>query len=103
MGGAEALLASPDPDVNTHTDNDAGGASYYYRVTASNGNGPGASSARVIPSVSESAGTGAGITVLTDGIGDTLDQQPSHDIRSVHIAEPFSPNAAGESRHIRMW
>lgn len=88
-GGAEVLLASPGPDVNTHTDNEAGGASYYYRVAASNGNGLGASSARVIPSISESACTGAGITVLTDASGDSLDQQPSHDIRSVHIAEPF--------------
>jgi len=88
-GGAEVLLASPGPDVNTHTDNEAGGASYYYRVTASNGNGLGASSARVVPSISESACTGVGITVLTDATGDSLDQQPSHDIRSVHISEPF--------------
>lgn len=88
-GGAEALIAGPGPDVTTHTDNDAGVASYYFRVTASNGNGLGASSARVIPLISESACTGAGITVLTDASGDTLDQQPSHDIRSLQIAEPF--------------
>ena len=90
------LLVSPGPDVNSHVDSDAGGASYYYRVTASNANGQGVSSPRVVPSPSESACTGTGITVMTDPSGDSLDQQPSHDIRSVHIAEPFSADGSNK-------
>lgn len=95
-GGAEALLAGPGPDVNSYVDTNAGGASYYYRVTALNAYGQGASSPRVVPSPSESACTGTGITVMTDPSGDSLDQQPSHDIRSLHIAEPF--NADGSNK-----
>jgi hypothetical protein len=88
-GGAEALLASFGADVNSHTDNDAGGANLYYRVTASNPNGEGASSSRIFPVPGESPCTGLGVTVLTDPAGDSLDQIPGHDVRSVHIAEPF--------------
>ena len=88
-GGAETVLAIFGADVNSYTDNDAAGANYYYRVTAANANGEGASSARVVPTLSESACTGLGITVMTDPAGDSLDQLAGHDIRSVHIAEPF--------------
>jgi hypothetical protein len=91
-GGAEALLASFGTDVNSYTDNDAG--NFYYRVTASNSNGEGASSTRVFPSVSESACTGTGITIVTDPGGDSLDQAPGHDIRSLHISEPFFVDGA---------
>ncbi len=66
----------------------------YYRVTASNANGEGASSTRVTPTVPESACTGPGVTVLTDPAADSLDQIPGHDIRSLHIAEPFSADGS---------
>lgn len=93
-GGAETLLSSFGPDVNSFTDNNAAGANYYYRVTASNLNGEGASSPQVFPVSLESPCTGLGVTVLTDPAGDELDQLPSHDIRSVQIAEPFSADGA---------
>lgn len=95
-GGAETLLTNPAADVNSYTDSDAGGAIYSYRVTASNANGEGASSLRVLPTNAESACTGTGITVMTDPAGDSLDQQPSHDIRSLHIAEPFSADGSNK-------
>ena len=88
-GGAESLLSSFGPDVNSYIDNDAAAANYYYRVTASNANGEGTSSPRVFPVVSESPCTGLGIGVMSDPAGDALDQLGSHDIRSLHIAEPF--------------
>jgi len=88
-GGAETLLASLTPDVNSHVDSNAEGANYYYRVTASNANGEGASSTRVFPTVADSPCNGLGITVMTDPAADSLDQIAGHDIRSVHIAEPF--------------
>ena len=88
--GAETLLASFGADVNSHTDSDAGAANFYYRVTASNANGEGASSARVFPTTAQSPCAGAGVQVLTDPAGDSLDQIAGHDIRSLHIAEPFS-------------
>ena len=94
QGGAETLLNSFGPDVNSYTDNDASGASYYYRVTAANANGEGASSPQVFPTLSETPCTGLGVTVLTDPAGDSLDQLPSHDIRSVHVAEPFSADGS---------
>jgi len=94
QGGAETLLATFGADVNSYTDNDAGAASYYYRVTAANVNGEGASSVRVVPTSSESACTGSGVTVLTDPAGDALDQLASHDIRSVQIAEPYSADGS---------
>jgi hypothetical protein len=93
-GGAEALLASFGPDVNSHTDNDAGGANYYYRVTASNANGEGASSTRAFPTSSESPCAGLGVAILTDPAGDSLDQIPGHDIRSLHVGEPFSADGS---------
>lgn len=93
-GGAETLLSSFGPDVNSYTDNNAGAANYYYRVTASNANGEGASSPQVVPVSSESPCTGLGVTVLTDPAGDELDQLPSHDIRSVQIAEPFAADGS---------
>lgn len=93
-GGAEALLASFGADVNSHTDGDAGAANYYYRVTASNANGEGASSLRVFPTTNESSCTGLGVTVMTDPAGDSLDQLPGHDIRSLHVAEPFSADGS---------
>ena len=89
-GGAETLLSSFGADVNSHTDSDAGAANFYYRVTASNANGEGASSARVFPTTAQSPCAGAGVQVLTDPAGDSLDQIAGHDIRSLHIAEPFS-------------
>jgi len=93
-GGAESLLTSSGPDVNSHTDNEAGSANYYYRVTASNANGEGASSTRVFPTSSESPCAGSGVTVMTDPAGDSLDQLGGHDIRSLHIAEPFSADGS---------
>jgi len=93
-GGAETLLSSFEPDVNSYTDNNAGAANYYYRVTASNVNGEGASSPQVFPVSPESPCTGLGVTVLTDPAGDELDQLPSHDIRSVQIAEPFTADGS---------
>lgn len=89
-GGAETLLASFGADVNSHTDNDAGAGNFYYRVTASNVNGEGASSNRVVPITAESACTGLGVQVLSDPAGDSLGQIGGHDIRSVHISEPFA-------------
>ena len=94
QGGSETLLATFGGDVNSYTDNDAGAASYYYRVTATNVNGEGASSVRVVPVSSESPCAGLGVTVLTDPAGDSLDQVPSHDIRSVQIAEPYSADGS---------
>ncbi len=93
-GGAESLLSSFGPDVNSFTDNDAGVANYYYRVTASNANGEGASSTRVFPTTLESPCAGYGVTVLSDPAGDSLDQVPGHDIRSLQIAEPFSADGS---------
>jgi hypothetical protein len=89
-GGAETLLASFGADVNSHTDSDAGAANFYYRVTASNANGEGTSSPRIFPTTGQSPCTGVGVQVLTDPAGDSLDTLGGHDIRSVHIAEPFS-------------
>ena len=89
-GGAEALLATPGADVNSHTDNDAGAANFYYRITALNANGEGASSPRVFPITGQTPCTGLGVQILTDPAGDSLDQIGGHDIRSLHIAEPFS-------------
>jgi hypothetical protein len=89
-GGAEALLATLSADVNSHSDTDAGAANYYYRVTASNTNGEGASSPRVFPTTAQTPCSGLGVLVLTDPAGDSLDQNARHDIRSLHIAEPFS-------------
>ena len=88
QGGAEALIASLRPDVNSYTYAEPADGSYY-RVTASNANGEGTSSTRVMPTTSESPCTGTGVTVLTDPAGDSLDQQPSHDILSFHVAEPY--------------
>ena len=93
-GGAETLLASFGADVNSHTDNDAGSAIFYYRVTASNVNGEGASSTRVFPSSGENPCTGLGVTIVTDPAGDSLDTIGGHDIRSLHIAEPFSADGS---------
>ncbi|HEU4769514.1 MAG TPA: hypothetical protein VFS77_19265 [Pyrinomonadaceae bacterium] len=89
-GGAEAVLSSFNANVNSFTDNEAGAANFYYRVTASNANGEGASSARVFPTTTESPCTGLGVAILSDPAGDSLDQIAGHDIRSLHIAEPFS-------------
>jgi hypothetical protein len=94
QGGAEILLTSFNADVNSYIDNEAGAANYYYRVTASNANGEGTSSARVVPTSSESPCTGSGVTVLTDPSGDSLDQLASHDIRSVQIGEPYSADGS---------
>ena len=93
-GGAESLLSSFGADVNSYVDNDAGTGNYYYRVTASNANGEGASSPHVVPTTTETACTGLGVTVLTDAAGDSLDQLGSHDIRSLQIAEPFSADGS---------
>jgi hypothetical protein len=88
-GGVETSLAAVGADLNSYTDNEAGGANYYYRVTASNANGEGASSSRVFPSLSESPCTGLGVNIMADPAGDSLDQLPGHDIRSLYIGEPF--------------
>ena len=93
-GGSESLLASFGADVNSHIDNDAGSGNYYYRVTASNANGEGASSPHVFPSLTESPCTGLGLTIVTDPAGDSLDQIAGHDIRSLHIAEPYSADGS---------
>jgi hypothetical protein len=93
-GGAEALLASFGADVNSHTDNDAGAANYYYRVTASNANGEGASSPRVFPTSAASPCNGAGVAIMTDPAGDSLDQIAGHDIRSLHVGEPYSADGS---------
>ena len=93
-GGSESLLASFGPDVNSHTDNEATAGNFYYRVTASNANGEGASSSRVFPTVNESPCAGLGLTIVTDPAGDSLDQIAGHDIRSLHIGEPFSADGS---------
>ena len=93
-GGAETVLGNFGADVNGHTDTDAAAANSYYRVSASNANGEGASSPRVTPTVNESPCSGLGVTVLNDPAGDSLDQLASHDIRSVHVAEPFSSDGS---------
>lgn len=89
-GGAETLLGKFDAEVNSFTDQEAAGANFYYRVSALNANGEGVSSPRVFPITPESPCTGLGVQVLSDPAGDSLDQIASHDIRSVHIAEPFT-------------
>lgn len=89
-GGAESLLGKLDPDVNSFTDHEAGSANFYYRVAALNANGEGASSPRVFPTTPESPCTGLGVPILSDPAGDSLDQIAGHDIRSLHIAEPFA-------------
>ncbi len=93
-GGAESLLGSFGSDVNSFTDNETSAANYYYRVTASNANGEGASSTRVFPTSSESPCVGSGVTIMTDPAGDSLDQLGSHDIRSLHVGEPFSADGS---------
>ena len=92
--GSEVLLASVGPDVNSYTDSDAGSANYYYRVTAANANGEGASSNQVVPTPGESPCSGTGVTVLTDPSGDSLDNIASHDIKSLHVAEPYSADGS---------
>ncbi|HEX5888037.1 MAG TPA: hypothetical protein VFY61_05010 [Pyrinomonadaceae bacterium] len=93
-GGAETTIATFGADVNGYVDNETSGATFYYRVTALNANGEGASSARVVPTVPESPCAGVGVTVLTDAAGDSLDTLGSHDIRSLHIAEPYSADGS---------
>jgi hypothetical protein len=93
-GGAESLLSSLGADVNSYNDSDAGSGNFYYRVTASNANGEGASSPHVVPATTETACTGSGITIMTDPAGDALDQVGGHDIRSLHIAEPYSADGS---------
>ena len=93
-GGAETLLATFGADVNSHTDAEAGSANFYYRVTASNANGEGASSPRVVPISPESPCHGLGVNVLNDPAGDALTQVGGHDIRSLHIGEPFSADGS---------
>jgi hypothetical protein len=93
-GGGESLLSSFGADVNSYVDNDAGSGTFYYRVTASNANGEGASSPHVTPGTNETACTGMGVTIMTDPAGDALDQLGSHDIRSLHIAEPYSADGS---------
>src|SRR5688572_12312521 len=93
-GGAETIVATFGADINGYTDNNAAGATFYYRVSALNANGEGSSSPRVFPTVSESPCTGLGVTILTDPAGDSLDQLAGHDIRSVHIAEPYAADGS---------
>jgi fibronectin type III domain protein len=93
-GGAETVLSNAGADVNSYVDNDAGAASYYYRVTASNANGEGASSPHIVPATIETPCTGLGVTIVTDPAGDSLDQLGGHDIRSLHIAEPYSADGS---------
>ena len=88
-GGSESLLSDFSSEVNSYPDNDAAGANYYYRAIAANANGEGASSPHVVPVSTETACTGLGVTILNDPAGDSLDQLPQHDIRSLHVAEPF--------------
>jgi len=89
-GGSESLLASFGADVNSYVDTNAGSGNIYYRVTASNANGEGASSPHVSPTLTESPCFGSGVTIVTDPAGDSLDQLAGHDIRSLHIGEPYS-------------
>ena len=91
-GGAESLLSSFGADVNSYVDNNTG--NFYYRVTASNANGEGASSPHVVPATTETACAGLGVTIMTDPAGDALDQIGGHDIRSLHIAEPYSADGS---------
>ena len=88
------MVATFGADVNGYVDNETGGATFYYRVAALNANGEGTSSTRVVPSTNESPCTGLGVTVLNDPAGDSLDQLGSHDIRSLHIAEPYSADGS---------
>ena len=93
-GGAESLLSSFGADVNSYLDNDAGSGNFYYRVTASNAIGEGASSPHILPATIETACSGLGVTIMTDPAGDALDQLGGHDIRSLHIAEPYSADGS---------
>jgi hypothetical protein len=93
-GGGETLLAGLGADVNSHTDNAAEGGNFYYRVTASNANGEGASSTRVTPTVPESPCEGAGVTVLTDASGDSLDGVGQHDVLGLSVAEPYQADGS---------
>ncbi|MCA1629663.1 MAG: fibronectin type III domain-containing protein [Acidobacteria bacterium] len=87
-GSAESLVASVGIDSNSYADAGAP-LTNYYRVSALNANGEGAKSPKTFPAELESACKGAGITVLKDPGGDSLDQLPSHDIKSVRVAEPY--------------
>ena len=88
IGGPESLLASVGADVNYYK-HEGSAANVYYRVSGTNANGEGEKSPRALAAASESPCKGAGITVLSDPGGDSLDRQPSHDIRSLQIAEPY--------------
>jgi hypothetical protein len=86
---SESLIATTGASALSYTDPQASNDSTYYRVTATNANGEGKSSRWVTPTLGESACRAPGLTVITDPSGDSLDQQPQHDIRALFAGEPF--------------
>ena len=88
IGGPEALVTTVGSDIHSYLD-ERSGTNVYYRVSAINANGEGEKSQRVVATVAESPCKGAGVTILTDAAGDSLDQQAQHDVRSLQIAEPY--------------
>lgn len=85
-----ALAASVGADVNSYADS-TGTASTSYRVSAVNAVGEGARSPAVLPTIPANACTAPGIIVATDTT-DTAPNtplQPSVDIKTLHVAEPF--------------
>ena len=65
---------------------------YFYRVTAFNaiGEGPFCNEETPLPPVLPDLCFTPGIKVLIDTTGDSIDQQPSHDVHFASIAEPFA-------------
>jgi len=92
-GGPFMLIATPGAGVNEYNDTITAGQNVAYRVTALNAHGEGPSCSAVTPTPCvvtppEDPCKVPGVTVLTDAIGDALDNQPSHDIVKLSIAEP---------------
>ena len=93
--GAERLIGQASGKVTSYNDRtvDSLVNTYTYRITAVNGVGEGASS-NLVSLVAEPRreATGAcqapGVTAIFDPAGDASDNQPSHDITSVSMAEP---------------
>jgi hypothetical protein len=95
--GSTALLASVGADQRSYNDSAiTAGQSYVYRVTAVNSAGEGPSCQAVAPSTGPGPAAAGnpcdetGVTVLTDGSGDSLDKDPGHDVQALSIAEPRS-------------
>lgn len=92
----ETLIATVGANVHSYVDPSTPTPTTAYRIKAVNANGDSAPSRPVSPTTPESACTSTGVTILTDASGDSLDKQPSHDIKSVHIAEPATADGSNK-------